>query len=210
MAEEATFSEPDDLDPLTVSPRVRELLETGARVFAEKGYDAATMRDVSQASGVSKALLYHHFESKEKFYAQIAMNSARRLNDYVFERIPEDGPAADKVRAFMVATAEFFQEYRWAWIAASSSFWSDPDRRRQERRMERRKLFEHRLRELIREGVESGEFNDVDPAMTGRLILSSINWMHRWYNPRKPMTPPQIVEEYFGIILQGLGRRPSA
>jgi len=192
---------------LAVSPRVRELLEVGARVFAEKGYDAATMRDVSDASGVSKALLYHHFDSKDNFYAQIAFNSSKDLYDYVFDAIPEEGSASEKVRAYMIATATFFQENRWAWIAASTAFWNDPDRHRLEARLKRRKEFEYLLRDLIRAGVESGEFNDVDPAMTGRVILSSINWMHRWYNPEKALTPPEIVESYFGIILQGLARR---
>ncbi|WP_028956878.1 TetR/AcrR family transcriptional regulator [Sulfitobacter sp. 20_GPM-1509m] len=190
-----------------LSPRVLELLETGARVFAEKGYDAATMRDVSEASGVSKALLYHHFTSKEKFYSQIAMRSALRLNDYVFGQIPEDASAAEKVRAFMIATAEFFEEYRWAWIAASSSFWNDPDRHRQAERLKRRTEFELKLRTLISQGVESGEFNNVDPAMTGRLILSAINWMHRWYVPSKELRPPEIVDQYFGILLGGLSKR---
>ncbi|WP_109467202.1 TetR/AcrR family transcriptional regulator [Albibacillus kandeliae] len=190
-----------------VSPRVRELLEVGARVFAEKGYDAATMRDVSDASGVSKALLYHHFESKDNFYAQIAFNSSKDLYDFVKENVPEEATASEKVRAFMIAMATFFHEHRWAWIAASTAFWNDPDRHRLEARLKRRKELEHHLRDLIREGVESGEFNDLDPAMTGRLILSSVNWMHRWYNPEKAMTPPQIVDAYFGIILNGLARR---
>ncbi|WP_205965416.1 TetR/AcrR family transcriptional regulator [Pseudooceanicola onchidii] len=194
-------------DAPAYSPRVLEILEVGARIFAEKGFDAATMRDVSEASGVSKALLYHHFESKDQFFAQIATRSARRLNDFVIERIPEQGTAAEKVRAFMIAMAEFFQEYRWAWIAASTAFWNDPDRHRQAERMERRAQLEHTLRDLIREGVDNGEFNEIDPAMTGRLILSGINWMHRWYNPKKEMTAAQIVDAYFGILLQGLAKR---
>ena len=189
------------------SPRVLELLDVGARIFAEKGFDAATMRDVSEASGVSKALLYHHFESKDHFFAQIAARSARRLNDYVFERTPTEGPASVRLRAFMIAMAEFFQEYRWAWMAASTAFWNDPDRHRQQERLARRTQLEQTLRELIRDGVESGEFNDIDPAMTGRLILSGINWMHRWYNPDKELSAAQIVDTYFGILLQGLSKR---
>lgn len=208
MKDDSTPTGPDQADKsLAVSPRVRELLEVGARVFAEKGFDAATMRDVSDASGVSKALLYHHFDSKDNFYAQIAFNSSQNLYDFVFDAIPEKATAAEKVYAYMIATATFFMEHRWAWIAASTAFWNDPDRHRLEARLKRRKEFEYLLRDLIREGVANGEFNDVDPAMTGRVILSSINWMHRWYNPDKKMTPPEIVDAYFGIILKGLDKR---
>ena len=40
--------------------------------------------------------------------------------------------------------------------------------------------------------------------MTGRLILSSLNWMHRWYNPNKSATPEQIADVFFDMIFNGL------
>ena len=40
--------------------------------------------------------------------------------------------------------------------------------------------------------------------MAGRLILSSLNWMHRWYNPNKSATPEQIAEIYFDMLFNGL------
>ncbi|MCB1424406.1 MAG: TetR/AcrR family transcriptional regulator [Zhengella sp.] len=189
------------------SDRVRDILRTGARIFAQKGFERTSMRDISEACGISKALLYHHFESKDNLYALIAHNSAQHLYEFVYQRVPEEGTAGDKIRAFMVAMATFFDEYRWAWVASSAAFWSDPDRSRMETRIRQRKQLEGRLRDLIREGVESGEFNDVDPAMTGRLILSGINWMHRWYNPEGPMRPAEIVSAYFDTIYNGLARR---
>ena len=189
------------------SARVREILQVGARIFAEKGFDGTSMRDISQACGISKALLYHHFESKNNLYAQIAFNSSQHLNEFVEQRIPDDGSAAEKIHAFMIAMAMFFEQHRWAWIAASAAFWNDPDRHRLEMRIRRRKALEGRLRTLIQQGIDNGEFNQTDPAMTGRLILSAINWMHRWYNPAGNLTPPEIASTYFETIMQGLARR---
>ncbi|MEZ5650879.1 MAG: TetR/AcrR family transcriptional regulator [Burkholderiaceae bacterium] len=189
------------------SDRVREILRTGARIFAQKGFERTSMRDISDACGVSKALLYHHFESKDNLYAQIAFNSTQHLYEYVEARVPREGPAGDKIRALMVAMATFFHEHRWAWIAASTAFWTDPDRHRLEMRITRRKALEGMLRGLIQEGIAHGEFNDSDPAMTGRLILSGINWMHRWYDPDKSLTPGEIATAYFDTIYQGLAKR---
>lgn len=189
------------------SDRVREILRTGARIFAQKGFERTSMRDISDACGISKALLYHHFDSKDNLYALIAFNSAQHLYEFVYQRIPAEGPAGKKVKAFMVAMATFFEDHRWAWVAASAAFWSDPNRHRLELRIKNRKELEGRLRDLIREGVESGEFNDVDPAMTGRLILSGINWMHRWYNPEGELRAADIVSTYFDTIYNGLAKR---
>lgn len=189
------------------SERVQELLDVGSRIFAEKGYDATSMRDIASAAGVSKALLYHHFASKDDIYARISFSATQDLNSFVASRIPADGTAGDKVRAFMIGAATFFADHRSAWIAASNAFWSDPDRHRLERRIARRRQFEQILRDLIQEGVDSGEFNDVDPATAGRLILSGINWMHRWFDPEKGMTAQQIVDQYADIILNGITRK---
>lgn len=189
------------------SERARALLEIGARLFAEKGYEATSMRDISDAAGVSKALLYHHFASKDDIYARISFAATQDLNTFVEERIPDHGTASQKVRAFMLAAAAFFDEHRAAWIAASNAFWSDPDRHRLETRVARRRQFEQRLRDLIAEGVASGEFNAVDPAMAGRLILSGINWMQRWYNPAKGQSASEIVNQYADILLGGLQKR---
>ncbi len=43
--------------------------------------------------------------------------------------------------------------------------------------------------------------------MTGRVILSSLNWMYKWYNPEKPKTPQEIASIYFDTILRGLAKR---
>lgn len=189
------------------SERVRTLLEVGAQIFAEKGYDATSMRDIANAAGVSKSLLYHHFASKDDIYARISFNSTQHLYDFVEARIPADGTPSEKVRAFMIAAATFFAEHRSAWIAASNAFWSDPDRHRMEQRLTRRRQFELTLRQLIRDGIDAGEFRDVDPANAGRLILSGINWMHRWYAPSKQYSAVEIVDQYADIVLSGIIRR---
>lgn len=203
MSEQASPDEPAEEE---LSERVRDILDTGARLFAEKGFEATSMRDISSAAGVSKALLYHHFSSKDDIYARISFTATQHLYAFVQERIPANGSAPEKLRAFMVSAATFFSQHRSAWIAASTAFWSDPDRHRMELRVARRRQFEASLRDIIREGIETGEFNDVDPAMTGRLILSGINWMHRWYDPAKELTAEEIVDQYADILLRGIAK----
>ena len=70
--------------------------------------------------------------------------------------------------------------------------------------MTRRDRFEHFLRGLIQEAIDAGEIRKLDVPMTGRLILSSLNWMHRWYNPNKSATPEQIADIFFDMVFNGL------
>jgi TetR/AcrR family transcriptional regulator, cholesterol catabolism regulator len=193
----------DGFDAGEASDRVLQILSEAARLFARKGYDGASMRDIAEACGISKSLLYHHFSNKDEIYARVAVGSTQELYLFVRDRIPQ-GPPSQKIRGFMLATAEYFRRYRWAWIASTNAFWNDPDRQRQKERLSRRDRYENYLRSLIQEAIDAGEIRQVDVAMTGRLILSSLNWMHRWYNPNKSATPEQIADFYFDILFSGL------
>jgi AcrR family transcriptional regulator len=130
------------------SDRVLQILSEAGRLFANKGYEGTSMRDIAVACGISKSLLYHHFSNKDEIYARVAVGSTLELYLFVRDRIP-DGPPSQKIRAFMVATAEYFRRYRWAWIASTTAFWNDPDIRRQKERLTRRDRFENFLRGLI-------------------------------------------------------------
>ena len=185
------------------SDRVLQILAEAGRLFASKGFEGTSMRDIALACGISKSLLYHHFSNKDEIYTRVAVGSTLELYLFVRDRIP-DGPPSQKIRAFMVATAEYFRRYRWAWIASTTAFWNDPDRTRHKERLTRRDRFENFLRGLIQEAIDAGEIRKVDVPMTGRLILSSLNWMHRWYNPNKSATPEQIADIFFDMIFNGL------
>lgn len=187
-----------------VGERIQEILEKGSALFAQKGYDGTSMRDIAKAAGVSKALLYHHFASKDELYARVSFYATKDLYEFVEDNIPTQGGAGEKLRAFMIAAATFFSEHRSSWIAASNAFWSDPDRHRQETRIAKRRQFELRLRSIIKEGIDSGEFRPVDPAMAGRLVLSGINWMHRWFDSDKELSAEEVIEQYADMLLGGL------
>lgn len=191
------------------SERIVQILTEAARIFARKGYEGASMRDIAEACGISKSLLYHHFTSKEEIYSRVAVGATKELYQFVVEHVPADVAPTQKIRAFMVATAEYFRRHRWAWIASTTAFWNDPERHRQKERMTRRDRYEKYLRELIQEAIDAGEIRDVDVAMTGRMILSMLNWMHRWYNPSMPMKPEQIADVYFDLVFNGLRAPPG-
>jgi AcrR family transcriptional regulator len=54
---------------LTAEARREAIVEAVRDVFAEKGFDGTTTRELAKAAGVSEALLYKHFPSKESLYA---------------------------------------------------------------------------------------------------------------------------------------------
>ena len=179
-------------------------MSEAARLFAASGYDRTSMRDIAAACGISKALLYHHFVDKDEIYNRITLGFTRELYGFVAAQIPVDAGTARKVRAFMTASATFFERHRQVWMTSTAAFWSDPQARGQEERIAWRTRYETLLRGLLAEGIESGELRRVDVANAGRLVLSALNWMHRWYQPGRGQTAVEIAETYHDMIFGGL------
>lgn len=57
---------------LPATDRRQEIVQSALKVFATKGFAGATTREIAEAAGVSEALLYRHFESKEAIYRELA------------------------------------------------------------------------------------------------------------------------------------------
>jgi AcrR family transcriptional regulator len=64
---------------LDVSVRRRQLLEAGERLFAEHGYDELSMAQLAREAGISKALLYHYFPSKQELFRATLGEAAEEL-----------------------------------------------------------------------------------------------------------------------------------
>lgn len=72
---------------------------------------------------------------------------------------------------------------------------------------ERRRRYETLYRQVIDEGVRSGEFAPTDPKMAALLVLSVMNWMPQWYNPAGPLSAQEIADGFIELILKGLQPR---
>jgi len=73
-----------------------------------------------------------------------------------------------------------------------------------DRHIPRRDRFEKLWRDLIQQGVQSGQFKAVDPAMTARALLGVMNWTITWYRPGGGSSIEAISDNYASLFLDGL------
>ena len=66
---------------LTADARRRQLFEVALTLFSEHGYAATTMDDIAEAAGVTKPLVYQHFESKRALYLELMDVFSQRVGD---------------------------------------------------------------------------------------------------------------------------------
>jgi len=78
------------------------ILDAAIKLFSEKGYDGVSMRGVAEEAGVSKANIYHHFESKEALYRAIVCASAAELSGMVSQLAKSTGAFDSRILDFAI------------------------------------------------------------------------------------------------------------
>jgi AcrR family transcriptional regulator len=101
---------------LTAEQRRAEILVAAGEVFAQRGYHQSSIDDIARAAGISKALIYEHFASKQDLYASLLEQHAGEL----FARLAAAVPQADEGGAARLAKGldaffSFVEERRDAW-----------------------------------------------------------------------------------------------
>lgn len=183
--------------------RSEQILDIACRLFSEKGFDRTSLRDISDAAGITKAALYYHFPDKDALQHKVVNDSLNALIDFVRLRLAEVDDPLERVRAYFFATTEFYQNHTSAWTAGSNSFWSSSAERRAST-VALRDAFEGILRDAIRDAIAAGSMRPVDPALAGRFLLGSMNHVMRWHSPGGPLSMSEVNEQYLDFALNGL------
>lgn len=184
-------------------PRKEQIVSIATNLFARKGYEGTSLRDIAEAAGLTKAALYYHFPDKEKLYEGVVVTRMQGLNDTVQAAIAQANDPVEKIRLFLVASAARMDEDRSGWLASSNKFWSIDTPETRSAIVVLRDAFEHLLRDLVNDAIAQGRLRPVDPASLGRLLLSGLNLIPRWHKPDGPLTAVQVVEQYLDMILTG-------
>ena len=89
---------------MTGRERREQLLEVGRALFAEKGYEATSVEEISQRADVSKPIVYEHFGGKEGLYAVVVDREVQQLLDRITNSLDAEHPRAkleQAARAFL-------------------------------------------------------------------------------------------------------------
>lgn len=87
---------------LTAGERRNQLIEVGRQVFADKGYDAASVEEIAERAKISKPVVYEHFGGKEGLYAVIVDRELEYVTDQISEAISHGEPR-DRLEAAIMA-----------------------------------------------------------------------------------------------------------
>jgi AcrR family transcriptional regulator len=102
---------------LTAEERRNGILDAALTAFSQKGYHATSLDDIAGVAGVSKALIYEHFASKQELHADLIARNARELTQRVAGALSgvEVESTVERLAAGLEAFFAYVEERREAW-----------------------------------------------------------------------------------------------
>ena len=188
--------------------RRQAIIDTSARLFARQGYHATGIAELCAANDLGKGALYHYIGSKEEILAAIH----DRVMDEVMagaERVAESGgsPSAQlaKLGEELLDVINHYPDHVWVFLHEFHALTERADQFRG-----RRREYERLVENILRAGVESGEFRDIDPWLTARAWLGMHNYTYLWLQAGGRVSASDVAKPFHDIFVRGIEKPKRA
>jgi TetR/AcrR family transcriptional regulator, cholesterol catabolism regulator len=192
--------------PLHDNQRDR-VIACAAELFARDGFENVPLDQIAEALGISKAGIYHYFRAKQEILEAIVVSALDGLTDAVLAATAQAAGPRERLIAFMTAHADYFEANYWAFMTMLVGFGGIRSPVRRGAVVGRRDRYEGLLRQIVADGIASGDFRPMDVATVSRAVLSLLNWMARWFDPEGSERASELAQRYVELLLDGIGAR---
>lgn len=183
--------------------KLRQILEHSARIFAEKGFDGTSIRDISRATGMSLAGLYYYFRTKEELLCLIQerclvtlLESGRKIQE-------SDNAPREKIALFVHNHLGFFlHNMNEMKVMSREDTALTADYGKRVLDLKRRYL--KALVELVEELQQHGQAGRLNGRVAALALFGMMNWIYTWYNPKRDPSLRSLIEQMLRIFFFGI------
>ncbi len=175
--------------------RLSAVLDSAARCFRERGYDAASMREIANDAGMKAGSLYYHFSSKSEMLIAVHEEGIRRITSEVIGSISEHESPRKKLEGAMIAHLDALLaggDYAQVVIRELPELSSE----QRNRLVGLRDVYENIFKQLI-DGLSIKD--ERRKRHMRLLLLGALNWTRTWYQPGDE-TPAGIARGFLDLI----------
>ena len=182
--------------------RLAKILNHATDVFYEKGYEGASMRDLSRATGMSLAGLYYYFESKERLLYLIQKHTFKTIVQRLKERLKDANQPEQRIRVFILNHLEYFLSNQKAMKVLSHEDDALKNGFGAEIAGIKREYY-HICLDLMDEfkAAKGLEFNSRIAVLS---LFGMMNWIYTWYKPWVDADASELARDMGDIFLRGI------
>src|SRR5689334_24214318 len=182
--------------------QLARVLHHAAKIFWEKGYEGASMRDLSRACGMSLAGLYHYFESKEELLYLIQKHAFQTIIENARERLKQSADPEERLRLFIENHLEYFLANKEAMKVLTHEDETLKNGRGTEIRAIKREYY--RICFDLLEDLRRQHDLDFSSRLAVMSLFGMINWIYTWHNPRIDADAAELARQMGDIFLAGV------
>ncbi len=187
--------------------RQQEVIAVAARLFAERGYQATSMSDLTGATGLAAGGLYHYIGSKEELLVRVCDQLMEPLLERAREIAAADEPPAERLQELIGVWIAHIAEHRHHMLVFQQER-QVIERQAQWRRVRKqRKEFERVLDGVLEAGEEEGAFSFGDRRLVLLGFLGMVNGTAEWMRPGGRLSPAEIARGYYEMLARAYAPR---
>jgi AcrR family transcriptional regulator len=183
--------------------RRAEICRTAAQIFRDRGFDATSVSDVARALGLTKAGLYHYFDSKESLLFEIMSFGLDRVRDEVVIPVRAIRDPEQRLRQLVVRHARITTRGQGAVAHLGDEIRALPPAARRQIEQRHRVYFDL-IRNTLTELKRAGRLRDVDVTVAAFSVIGMILWLPRWFRQDGRLSQEQVAEQIAELALGGL------
>lgn len=191
--------------PEDMNDRTAQLLLKAAELIHSKGFDATTVNDICDATGLTKGGLYHYIQGKRDLLYQIMRLAMASIHSNVAEVEAIEDPE-EQLRAVVRAHIRGIHRGHGVLTALAEEVEALEPEHRSEILGLKRQYFEF-VRGILQRMQDAGRFGDADLSIATFNLLGSVLFFARWYRDGGAMSPPEVADAIVDQTLYGLVKR---
>jgi AcrR family transcriptional regulator len=188
--------------------RTAQIYQAAARIICEQGFGQASMSEVAAATGMTKAGVYHHIDSKDELLFGIMSYGMDLFDEMVYDRVVGIRDPLERLREtirahVLLVTRDRPKELT---VVLNETVALKGEYRRQINK--RRRRYVRFLEKTFQEIIDRGLARSIDPRVATFALAGMINWIYQWYQPTGRIKDTDLADSFVDLFLGGVLARP--
>jgi AcrR family transcriptional regulator len=179
------------------------IIVQAAKLFKEKGYKAASMRELATAVGVEAASLYNHIDSKNDLLNAICMNVANRYTSHINSIESEQSTVINKFEKLLrFHVKEMMVNYEEVYVTDHD--WRNMEEPYLSEYREMRRNYRMRFASVVQKGIDQKEIKPIDANSIVMISINAIAAVDQWHRIVHKVNSKDLEDNIVTILVDGI------
>lgn len=179
------------------------IIVQAAKLFKEKGYKAASMRELASALGVEAASLYNHIESKNELLNAICMNVANRYTSNINSIESEQSTVIKKFEKLLrFHVKEMMVNYEEVYVTDHD--WRNMEEPHLSEYREMRRNYRKQFASVVQKGIDQKEIKPIDANSIVMISINAIAAVDQWHRIVHKVNSKDLEDNIVTILVDGI------